>query len=192
MLLQDVHCPADHQDPDDDGDRLPGHHHELCPRLDHRDVRSAERHRGIEGKVQVVHEGRIPARTDMLCADISGNRNAASAADPSARMAAPPRSRSQYHSANAITFVSQMTPPADGSVRACRVKGSVNKMPYTGRTVEPPLPIVIGAMGTEVRTRSRQRTPQGRPRPAREIISAAIVTTMRAKTFRLDARDLRL
>ncbi len=38
------------------------------------------------------------------------------------------------------------------------------------------MPIVIGAMGAEVRTRSRQRTPPGRPRPAREIISAAIVT----------------
>ena len=32
-----------------------------------------------------------------------------------ARAAAPPRSRSQYHSANAITFVAQITPPVASS-----------------------------------------------------------------------------
>jgi hypothetical protein len=44
---------------------------------------------------------------------------------PSARAAAPPRSRSQYHSPKAIMFVSQMTAPLTSRMFGSLVKGSV-------------------------------------------------------------------
>jgi hypothetical protein len=54
-----------------------------------------------------------PARTCSRF-DIAGKQERLSCGRP-VRAAAAPRSRSQYHSANPITFVSQMTPPAASS-----------------------------------------------------------------------------
>jgi hypothetical protein len=78
---------------------------------------------------------------------ISGKMNAGFACGWCARAAAPPRSRSQYHSAKAITFVAHITPPVASSPVALLAKSlllvrmSRNRRPAASRfaTVRKPL-----------------------------------------------------
>ncbi len=87
---------------------------------------------------------------------ISGKTNAGFLSGWCARAAAPPRSRSQYHSPNAITFVAQTTPPVASSPMGLFVKILLLvRMSATSRAAENRFATVMKAMMMPVTARSQ-------------------------------------
>ena len=113
---------------------------------------------------------------------ISGRMNAGFASGWCARAAAPPRSRSQYHSPNAITFVSQITPPVASSPVALLAKILLLvRTSLTRRAAAYKFANAMQAMTMPVTTRSHVRCRS--MRPGSPMIKAASSATSTARTI---------
>jgi hypothetical protein len=117
-------APGAHQDPDE-RNRLFRYPHELRPRLDRRCVRRAECHRSVKREMKIIDEGQTPDRANMLRAQhFPGTGTLALRPFRPRGPRAPPWSRFQYHSPNAITLVSHVTESPMSKARALSVNGN--------------------------------------------------------------------